>query len=66
MDTNKDGFITVKEFWDVMEVLAKGKPEEKARLVFDIYDINQCNCLYLQDLVRLVRCVEAGIMFISP
>ncbi|MPC29483.1 Dual oxidase 2 [Portunus trituberculatus] len=59
MDTNKDGFITVKEFWDVMEVLAKGKPEEKARLVFDIYDINQSNCLYLEDLVRLV-CSSCG------
>nr|AXN93676.1 dual oxidase [Scylla paramamosain] len=55
MDTNKDGFITVKEFWDVMEVLAKGKPEEKARLVFDIYDINQSNFLYTEDLVRLIQ-----------
>lgn len=55
MDTDRNGFITIKEFWDVMVVLAKGKPEEKARLAFDIYDINESGCIYIDDLIRLVK-----------
>lgn len=55
MDTDKSGFITIKEFWDVMVVLAQGTPEEKARLAFDIYDINQSNTIHLEDLLRLVK-----------
>lgn len=55
MDTDKNGFVTVKEFWDVMVILAQGTPEEKARLAFDIYDLNQNNEISMADLHRLVK-----------
>lgn len=55
MDADKSGFITIKELWDVMLVLAQGTPEQKARLAFDIYDINQSNSISLNDLLRLVK-----------
>ncbi|XP_063590443.1 dual oxidase-like [Penaeus indicus] len=55
MDQDGNGFITLKEFWDVMVVFARGKPEEKARLIFNIYDISRTGQLSAPDLVGMVR-----------
>ncbi|KAG7154097.1 Dual oxidase 2-like [Homarus americanus] len=55
MDSDKSGFITIKEFWDVMLVFAQGTPEEKAKLMFDIYDISNSGNISSDDLRKIVK-----------
>ncbi|XP_045615867.2 dual oxidase 2 [Procambarus clarkii] len=55
MDTDQSGFITIKEFWDVMVVFAQGKPEEKAWLIFSIYDISNNGYISADDLMSIVK-----------
>ncbi|KAK4315140.1 hypothetical protein Pmani_013613 [Petrolisthes manimaculis] len=55
MDTDRSGFITIKEFWDVMVVFARGTPEEKARLIFNIYDLSNAGHITANDLMSMVK-----------
>ncbi|KAK7065449.1 hypothetical protein SK128_006644 [Halocaridina rubra] len=55
MDYNKSGFITIKEFWDVMVVFAQGSKEEKAKLMFNIYDLSHTGSISSSDLLGIVR-----------
>ena len=55
MDKDRNGFILMKEFWDVMAVLAKGTPEEKARFIFNIYDVSRTGFLTQEDLKTVLE-----------
>ncbi|CAL4157253.1 unnamed protein product, partial [Meganyctiphanes norvegica] len=55
MDLDKNGFISIKEFWDVMVVFAKGTPEEKAQLFFNIYDLDGNKKISAQDMEIIVK-----------
>ena len=50
MDKDRNGFILMKEFWDVMVLFAKGSPREKANLIFKIYDVSNTGYLTEGDL----------------
>ncbi|XP_047739665.1 LOW QUALITY PROTEIN: dual oxidase 2 [Hyalella azteca] len=55
MDKDQNGFILLKEFWDVMVLFARGSLEEKARLIFNIYDVSQTGLLRDTDLEAVVE-----------
>ncbi|XP_068222962.1 dual oxidase-like isoform X2 [Palaemon carinicauda] len=55
MDKNNDGFITVKEFWDVMVVFAKGTRSEKAELLFNLCDVSQTGSISSEDFTRILE-----------
>ena len=55
MDKDKNGFITVTEFWNFMVIFAKGSEEEKAKLLFKIYDLSETGSISSQDLSHLIK-----------
>ncbi|XP_071549834.1 dual oxidase 2-like isoform X2 [Panulirus ornatus] len=55
MDKDESGFVTIKEFWDVMVVFAQGTPDEKAKLIFSIYDLSNKGSISPEDLMNIVK-----------
>ncbi|XP_064081195.1 dual oxidase 2-like isoform X2 [Macrobrachium nipponense] len=55
MDKNKDGFITLQEFWNVMVVFAKGSQTEKAELLFQLCDVSQTGSISSDDFASILR-----------
>ncbi|KAF2359172.1 hypothetical protein FHG87_010072 [Trinorchestia longiramus] len=55
MDKDKNGFILLKEFWDVMVLFAKGSLRDKAQFIFNIYDVSQTGLLRDSDLTAVVE-----------
>ena len=55
MDKDRNGFILMKEFWDVMVIFAKGSPREKAQLIFNIYDVSHKGLLTEADLKTVLE-----------
>lgn len=41
IDKDNNGYISFREFLDVMIIFAKGNSQEKIKLMFDMYDVNQ-------------------------
>lgn len=41
IDKDNNGYISFREFLDVMVIFAKGSAEQKIKLMFDMYDVNQ-------------------------
>ncbi|XP_076057532.1 dual oxidase 2-like [Oratosquilla oratoria] len=50
IDKDKDGFVTLKEFWSLMVTFAKGTSEEKADLLFKIYDLDESGEICVNEL----------------
>ncbi|XP_078588866.1 dual oxidase 2-like isoform X3 [Branchiostoma floridae x Branchiostoma japonicum] len=40
VDKDGSGYINFREFLDVIVIFAKGNPDEKAKLMFDMYDVD--------------------------
>ncbi|XP_066960375.1 dual oxidase 2-like [Macrobrachium rosenbergii] len=55
MDKNKDGFITLREFWNVMVVFATGSQTEKAELLFQLCDMSQTGSISSEDFTSILR-----------
>uniref|UniRef100_A0A6A7G5H1 NAD(P)H oxidase (H2O2-forming) n=2 Tax=Hirondellea gigas TaxID=1518452 RepID=A0A6A7G5H1_9CRUS len=55
MDKDQNGFILLKEFWDVMVMFSKGSPKDKAQLIFNIYDVSQNGLLSENDLTAVIE-----------
>ncbi|XP_037076443.1 dual oxidase 1-like [Pollicipes pollicipes] len=55
VDTDQNGFISFREFLDMMVLFAKGSAEDKARLMFDMYDIDNVGKLSRQDFLEMIR-----------
>lgn len=41
IDKDNNGYISFREFLDIMVIFAKGSAEQKIKLMFDMYDVNQ-------------------------
>lgn len=48
-DKDGNGYVSFKEFLDILVVLMKGTPEEKSKLVFRMYDMEGKGCLSVQE-----------------
>ena len=40
VDKDRNGYLSFREFLDVIVIFAKGTPDEKLRLFFDMYDVS--------------------------
>ena len=58
MDKDQNGFILMKEFWDIMVIFAKGTPREKAQMIFNIYDVSHSGFLSTSDLKAVLSSVS--------
>ena len=55
MDADQNGFITVQEFASVMTKFSKGTVEQKAELLFQIYDLNHSGFITQKEFKTLLE-----------
>lgn len=55
IDKDKNGFISFREFVDLLIIFAKGNGEEKVKLLFNMYDINAIGYLTQNDFVDMIK-----------
>lgn len=52
---DKNGFISFREFIDMLVLFLKGTAEDKLKLMFDMYDINGTGQLKREDFTNMLR-----------
>ncbi|KAG8225393.1 hypothetical protein J437_LFUL004593 [Ladona fulva] len=55
VDKDKNGFISFREFVNILIFFAKGTADEKAKLMFDMYDINGTGYLTKEDFINMIK-----------
>ncbi|KAL2743176.1 dual oxidase 2-like [Vespula maculifrons] len=55
VDKDKNGFISFREFVDMLVIFLKGTAEEKMKFMFDMYDINGTGRLNKTDFMIMLR-----------
>ncbi|EFN70161.1 Dual oxidase [Camponotus floridanus] len=55
VDKDKNGFISFREFVDMLVIFLKGSSEEKMKLMFDMYDINGTGRLKKEEFSAMLR-----------
>ncbi|XP_076646950.1 dual oxidase 2-like isoform X2 [Halictus rubicundus] len=55
IDKDKNGFISFREFLDMLIIFLKGSAEDKVKLMFDMYDINGTGRLKRNDFKNMLR-----------
>ncbi|XP_029667919.1 dual oxidase 2-like, partial [Formica exsecta] len=55
VDKDKNGFISFREFVDMLVIFLKGSAEEKMKLMFDMYDINGIGRLKREEFSAMLR-----------
>lgn len=55
VDKDKNGFISFREFVDMLVIFLKGSAEEKMKLMFDMYDINGTERLKREEFSNMLR-----------
>lgn len=55
VDKDKKGSISFREFLDLLYIFSKGTPKERARLLFDMYDIDKTEFLSLDAFGAMIR-----------
>ncbi|KAK7499705.1 hypothetical protein BaRGS_00009046, partial [Batillaria attramentaria] len=54
-DTDNDGFVSFQEFLGLFGTFLKGSAEEKARLMFNVYDVRRRGVLTRDDFQRMIK-----------
>ncbi|XP_046910014.2 dual oxidase 2 [Dermatophagoides farinae] len=55
IDKDNNGYISFREFLDVIIIFAKGSAEQKIRIMFDMYDMNQTGRLSIDDFRAMIK-----------
>lgn len=55
VDKDRNGFISFREFIDLLIIFANGTNEEKARLLFNMYNINGTGLITAADFVQMIK-----------
>ncbi|XP_035207728.1 dual oxidase 2-like isoform X3 [Stegodyphus dumicola] len=55
IDADGNGYISFREFLNVIVIFAKGSPEDKTKLMFDMYDIDHSGKLSRQEFSDMIR-----------
>lgn len=53
-DKDRNGYVSFKEFLDILVVLMKGTPEEKSKLVFKMYDMENKGYLSMEEFHKIM------------
>lgn len=65
IDKDKNNLISFREFIDLLVIFANGNEEDKAKLLFDMYDINSTGLLTLDEFEAMIQCVFAVSIFLA-
>ena len=55
IDQDGNGFISFREFLDMIVIFAKGSPEDKIKLMFDMYDVDHSGRLDREEFKKMLR-----------
>lgn len=61
VDKDKNGFISFREFVDMLIIFAKGTADDKAKLMFDMYDINATGQLTQADFKNMIMSLMENV-----
>ncbi|KAM5235525.1 dual oxidase 2-like [Ctenodactylus gundi] len=54
-DKDGNGYLSFREFLDILVVFMKGSPEDKSRLMFTMYDLDENGCLSKDEFFTMMR-----------
>lgn len=67
IDKDNNGYVSFREFLDVIIIFAKGTAEQKIRIMFDMYDVNLTGRLSVNDFRTMIKSLlEIANQTISP
>lgn len=67
VDTDGNGYISFREFLNMIIIFAKGSPDDKAKLMFDIYDIDHSGKLTRAEFSSMIKSMlELANQSLSP
>ncbi|GBM06687.1 Dual oxidase 2 [Araneus ventricosus] len=67
IDADGNGYISFREFLNVIVIFAKGSPEDKTKLMFDMYDIDHSGKLSRLEFSDMIRSLlELANQSLSP
>ncbi|KAK4871803.1 hypothetical protein RN001_015927 [Aquatica leii] len=55
IDKDKNGFVSFREFVDLLIIFAEGDETRKAKLLFDMYDINATGSLSITEFCDMIK-----------
>ncbi|KAF7270827.1 hypothetical protein GWI33_016234 [Rhynchophorus ferrugineus] len=55
VDRDKNGFVSFREFVDLIIMFAEGNKEKKAKLLFDMYDIDRTGSLPIHEFSHMMK-----------
>eukprot|EP00731_Ephydatia_muelleri_P031983 Em0023g490a len=55
IDKDGNGFISFREFLDMSVIFSKGSPEDKLKLMFDMYDANKSGFLHRDQFKKMLK-----------
>ena len=55
IDKDGNGFISFREFLDMSVIFSKGSPEDKLKLMFDMYDVNKTGFLNREQFKKMLK-----------
>jgi dual oxidase len=61
IDKDKNGFISFREFVDLLIIFANGSEQEKAKLLFDMYDVNAVGYLTEENFIAMIKSFLATV-----
>ncbi|PNF15893.1 Dual oxidase 2 [Cryptotermes secundus] len=61
VDKDRNGFISFREFVDMLIIFAKGTADDKAKLMFDMYDINATGQLTQADFKNMIMSLMENV-----
>ena len=55
IDQDGNGFISFREFLDMIVIFAKGSPEDKIKLMFEMYDVDHSGSLDREEFKKMLK-----------
>ena len=55
IDQDGNGFVSFREFLDMIVIFAKGSPEDKIKLMFDMYDVDKSGVLDRFEFKKMLK-----------
>jgi len=67
VDKDNNGYISFREFLDMIIIFAKGTADQKAKLMFDMYDVYRTGKLTVDEFKTMIKSMlELANQSISP